>query len=99
MSMLPDGIIPIETGKDGQVLDFVWTTNHALITDYYRLDEKIIAENDSVVKTAGRQNRMEIASIKELKSALAKFVTESKKNTATLYFVGLFKSVYYFWLQ
>lgn len=79
MSMLPDGIIPIETGKDGQVLDFVWTTNHALITDYYRLDEKIIAENDSVVKTAGRQNRMEIASIKELKSALAKFVTESKK--------------------
>lgn len=79
MSILPEGIIPIETGKDGRVLDFVWTTNQALITDYHRLDEKIIAENDSAVRTAGKQNRIEIASIKELKSVLEQFVTASKE--------------------
>lgn len=77
MSMLPEGIIPIETGKDGQVLDFVCESGPLLITDYHHLDEEIIAENNIIVKTAGKKNRIEITSIEKLKSALAEFVAAS----------------------
>lgn len=77
MSMLPEGIIPIETGKDGRVLDFVCESGAFLITDYHHLDEKIIAEDNVVVKTAGKQERLEITSIEKLKLALEEFVTAS----------------------
>lgn len=79
MSMLPEGIIPITTGTDGRILDFVCESGVFIITDYHHLDEKIIAENSIVVKTAGKQNRIQVTSIEKLKSALEEFVEASIK--------------------
>lgn len=77
MSMLPDWIIPITTGSDGRVLDFVGTTGLSLITDYTRLDQRILAENSVDMKVDGEQQRVELSSIKMLTQALEKYVSEA----------------------
>lgn len=75
MSMLPEGIIPITTGTDGRVLDFIGDTGQILITDYTQLNQRVFAESSAEVKVSDEQQRVEVSSIKMLTQVLEEFVS------------------------
>ncbi len=75
MSVLPNGITPIVTGGQGRILDFVCETGTTLITEYNRLNWRVVAENNIVMNLDREQERVKITSIDTLMEALQELVT------------------------